>query len=481
MTLHRRLVSSAAALFLLAGVLIVANLPVLDVSVVVVLLLVVVGFVALTGIREIRLAVDAMPVAIESTSWRTPARAWGMRTLGSLQYRNFRMLWWGTMVSSSGDWMDQVALNWLVASVLYHGLDAAVPVAILNACRAIPILIVTPFGGAMADRMERRRLMLTTQTAAMIMAFILATLVATGVTQFWMVLVIAVGRGVMNSFNAPARQSLISELVPAESLMNAVALNSATLNLTRVVGPTIAAAFLATPFGVAGAFYFNGLTFVAVLVGLMIMDIPPNPGRRRRANIFADMRSGFAYINRSTVLRPLVLLAAVPMIFGMPYQAMSALVARNVLNLDGSGYGMLTAATGLGALSGALYVASLGLNARKGRLMMMGLLAFGGCIMVFAASSWFVLSLVAMVGIGIAQQIYLASNNTLLQLHAEDEYRGRVLSTLFLSRGTVPLGTMVASLLSTVIGVQWALGLMACGLLVVAVITGFMAPRMRAL
>lgn len=400
--------------------------------------------------------------------------------LASLRYRNYRLLWMGQLVSSSGDWMDQVALNWLVVSQLYDGREAALPVAVLNASRLVPILVFTPIGGVLADRMERRRLMMSTQASAMVMALVLATLVATGLVEFWMVLVIAIGRGVMLSFNMPARQSLISELVPPEALMNAIALNSATINLTRVAGPLIAAIFFVTPLGIPGAFYFNGFSFIAVLIGLAIMEIPPHPPRVRRG-MLSELAGGFSYINRSVVLRTLVVLATVPMIFGMPYQAMAAIVAKDVLGTGGEGFGLLTAATGVGAVGGALTVASLPSDARKGRLMLIGLCCFSLSIIAFAASSWFVASIVAMAAVGVSQQIYLASNNTLLQLHAEDEYRGRVMSTLFLSRGMVPLGTLMAGVLTTLVGVQWALGSMASVLLVLALLTARAVPRVRTL
>jgi MFS transporter, DHA1 family, staphyloferrin A biosynthesis exporter len=417
---------------------------------------------------------DGIEAARNDSRFRLPA------AFQSLRYRNYRLLWFGQLVSSSGDWMDQVALNWLVVSQLYDGREAALPVAILNASRLVPILVFTPIGGVLADRLERRRLMFTTQAVAMVLAFILATLVATGVVEFWMVLAVAVGRGIMLSFNMPARQSLISELVPPESLMNAIALNSATLNLTRVGGPLIAALFFITPLGIAGAFYFNGLTFVAVLAGLAIMAVPPQP-KRVRSGMLSDLFGGFAYINRTVVLRTLVVLATVPMIFGMPYQAMSAVVAKDVLGAGGEGFAVLTAATGVGAVTGALFIASLRSTARKGWITLGGLCSFGIAIIVFAASSWFIVSVVAIAAVGVSQQIYLASNNTLLQLHAEDEYRGRVMSTLFLSRGMVPLGTLIAGLAATAVGVQWALAGMASVLVILALVTARFVPRVRAL
>jgi len=197
--------------------------------------------------------------------------------------------------------------------------------------------------------------------------------------------------------------------------------------------------------------------------------------------MLSELAGGFAYINRSLVLRTLVVLATVPMVFGMPYQTMSAVVARDVLGTGGEGFGLLTAATGVGAVCGALTIASLPSHAQKGRLMLVGLCCFGLSIIVFAASSWFALSIAAMAAVGVCQQVYLASNNTLLQLHAEDEYRGRVMSMLFLSRGMVPLGTMVAGVATTVVGVQWALAAMASVLVVLALLTARFVPRVRAL
>ena len=195
-------------------------------------------------------------------------------TFVSLRHRNYRLLWFGSLVSSSGDWMDQIALNWLV----YDLTGSAVYLGLLNLCRLGPILLFTLIGGVVADRVERRRLLFTTQTVAMLLALALALLVSTGAAQIWAVLLIAAGRGVMMSFNQPARQSLISDLVPADDLMNAIALNSATLNLTRVLGPAIGGGLIASV-GVAGAFYVNGVSFLAVLYGLALMRFPERTRR----------------------------------------------------------------------------------------------------------------------------------------------------------------------------------------------------------
>jgi MFS family permease len=394
-------------------------------------------------------------------------------TFSSLRHRNFRLLWVGTLISSSGDWMDQIALNWLV----YQLTGSAVYLGILNLCRLTPILVFTLIGGVVADRVERRRLMFSTQTVAMLLALVLATLVATGVVQIWMVLLVAVGRGVMMSFNQPARQSLISELVPHEDLMNAIALNSATLNLTRVIGPAIGGGLIATV-GVAGAFSLNAASFLAVLYGLAKMRFGERPARRR-GSMAADLMAGVRYLRGQPALRTLVLLALLPMVFGMPYMTMLTVFARDVLDTGGLGFGLLTACSGVGAVVGALGIASVRAHTRRGRLMLAGLVAFGAALLVFALSHWLLLSLLALVAVGAGQQAYMATNNTLIQVYVAEEYRGRILSTLFLNRGMVPLGTMLAGFGTALVGVQAAVGTMAAVLVLMALLTARFAPAAR--
>ena len=384
--------------------------------------------------------------------------------LASLRHRNYRLLWIGSVISNSGDWMDQVALNWLV----YQLTGSGVSLGLLNLCRLLPILVFTLIGGVVADRVERRRLMFTTQTAAMVLAFVLAILVSTGLVQFWMVLVIAIGRGVALSFNQPARQSLISELVPRNSLQNAIALNSATLNLTRVLGPTIGGLLIITV-GVAGAFYVNGASFIAVLYALALMRFPE---RRARVHggMLTDLVGGIRYVAAHPSLRTLVILALAPMVFGMPYMTMLTVFASDVLNVGGSGLGLLTACTGLGAMSGALFVASRSATGNRRALMLWGLVGFGLSLLVFAASRWLLVSAALLVATGFFQQLYNALNNTLLQEDADEAYRGRVVSTLFLNRGMVPLGTMLAGFGSDLIGPQLTTGAMAAVLVLIALL-----------
>jgi MFS family permease len=384
--------------------------------------------------------------------------------LGSLRHRNFRLLWTGNLVSQTGDWMDQIALNWLV----YELTGSAFYLGVLNFCRLAPVLVFTLVGGVIADRVDRRWLLFTTQAVAMVLAFVLAILVSFGHVQFWMVVVIGVARGVALAFNFPARQSLISDLVPRELLTNAVALNQATMNLTRVIGPTIGGILIATV-GVSGAFYLNGLSFVAVLWGLALMRFPPRQVKAKKG-VLADLMGGLRYIQGQPDLRLLVVLALVPMILGMPYMTMLTVFASDVLDVGGTGLGLLMACSGGGAVCGALFIASRTSTTGRRMVMFVGLLGFGVALAVFSLSPWFWLSAGSLVAVGFSQQVYNAQNNALIQEDVDPEYRGRVLSTLFLNRGLIPLGTVIAGFGTDLFGAQITMATMAGALLLMAVL-----------
>jgi MFS family permease len=387
--------------------------------------------------------------------------------LAPLRHRNYRLLWTGTLISQSGDWMDQVALNWLV----YQLTGSAFALGLVNLCRLTPILFFTLVGGVIADRVERRKLMFTTQTVAMVLALVLAGLVSTGLVELWMVLLVAVGRGIALSFNLPARQSLISDLVPREVLSSAIALNQATNNLTRVLGPIVGGLLIAT-IGIAGAFYVNGFSFLAVLCGLALMRFPPREVRQKQG-ILTDLLGGLRYIRGEPNIRTLVMLALVPMILGQPYMTMLTVFASDVLGVGSSGLGLLMACSGAGAVCGALFIASRGAKRGRRRLMRIGLIGFGATLLIFALSPWAWLSAGTLVAVGFSQQVYNAQNNALVQEEVDPEYRGRVVSTLFLNRGLVPLGTAIAGFGTDLWGAQVTLGTMAVLLLLLAVfVTG---------
>ncbi|MBI2305646.1 MAG: MFS transporter [Chloroflexi bacterium] len=389
----------------------------------------------------------------------------------ALQHHNYRLLWFGTLVSSSGDWMDQIAFNWLVYSLT----GSAIYLGLVNLCRMVPVLALTLFGGVVADRVERRRLMFTTQSAAMLMAFILATLVVTNLVQVWVVFVIAFGRGVMMSFNQPARQSLLSELVPTQDLSNAIALHAATLNLTRIIGPAIGGLLLATV-GVAGAFYLNAASFLAVLYSLAMMRLDERLTKRLPNSVLADLVDGLRYLYSRPQLRTIVLLALLPLTFATPYQTMLAVFAKDVLKVGGGGLGLLSASSGIGAVLGAMSIASIRSDARLGRLMLIGMASLGLSLVAFSLSPWLWLSLPLLAGVGLSMQVYQTINRTLVQLNVAQEYRGRILSFMYLDRGMVPLGTLLAGFGTATLGPQIAVGGMAALLLVTTVLATYFIP-----
>ena len=385
--------------------------------------------------------------------------------MSSLRHRNYRLLWTGNIISHTGDWMDQIAFSWLA----YEMTHSTVSLALVNVCRAGPILLFTLIGGVIADRVERRTLLFSTQFILMLMAFLLAGLLTLDLLQVWMAFAIAIARGVTNSFNQPARQSLISDLVPNQILPNAVALNSATMNLTKVIGPASGGILIAT-IGVEGAFYVNAVSFIAVLYGLALMQFPPREAARKRNSILADLRGGFAYLQREKALRLLVIMALVPMVLGQPYQTMLTVFAKDVFESGSQGLGVMQSVAALGSLSGAIIIASQRESRGFNLKMLLGLVGFGGGLFLFCLTPSMLLALVPLFMAGIFMQTYQVSNNTVLQMKVDPEYRGRVLSTLFLQRGMVPLGTMFAGMLTTVVGPQAALGAMAFSLLVIGIL-----------
>ncbi|HLH22546.1 MAG TPA: MFS transporter [Chloroflexota bacterium] len=388
-------------------------------------------------------------------------------SLRSLRHRNYRLLFIGNLVSNTGDWMDQIAFNWLV----YLLTDSAIYLGLVNLARWLPILIFTLVGGVVADRWERRRLMFTTQAIAMVLALTLAVLDVTGLIQIWMVLAIAAGRGIMMSFNQPAKQGLVSDLVPPQDLRNAIGLNSTQFNLTRIIGPAIGGLLIATV-GIAGAFFLNAVSFIAVLWSLAAMDIPPRRAVGNRS-VLDDIKGGVNYVRTQPVLQGLLVLALLPVGLGLPYMTMLTVFARDVLRVGGSGLGLLTACSSLGAVGGALYVAAA-TNVRRGWLMLAAIVMFGLALFGFALSSWVWFSALMLLIVGISQQVYMTTNNTVVQEIVDEEYRGRVLSIVFLNRSMIPLGTMLAGFGTAAFGVQPTMAAMAAAL----VLTGLLAARL---
>jgi MFS family permease len=322
--------------------------------------------------------------------------------------------------------------------------------------------------------------MVATQGGAMILALVLAALVYGGVVNIWLVLVIATLRGALASVNLPARHSLISDLVPREHLANAIALNSLTRNIMKVVGPALAGILIGL-LGTAACFAINAATFVAVLVSLLMMDVTTEVHAANTTSIAASLLEGFNFVWRHETIGVLVLIALVPTFFGQNYLSMLTLFARDVFQWGPEGLGLLTSCAALGSVLGALALATVPRLARSGQMMLIFLIVFGVCLVGFALTPWVAVAPVLLLGAGAMQIAYNATNNTILQMTVPDQMRGRVLSTLLLNKGLASLGTATAATLAAFMGERWALAAMAAAIVLLGTLVYAKAVPIRRL
>jgi len=376
-------------------------------------------------------------------------------TFGALRrHPNFRLYWTGALLSNVGTWMQTLAQSWLV----YHLTGSALLLGTVNFLQGLPSLFLSLLGGVLADRIERRRLMLATQAFQMVLAFILAGLTLANVVRVEHIMVIAFLSGLVNAINTPVRQGIISDLVPRNDLQNAIAVSSAQFQTSQLLGPAIAGVVVAT-IGAGWAFLFNGLSFLAVIVSLLLLRLPPWTVPAK-VPMWQSAKEGIRFVFRHEVMGTLVLMAIVPAMFGRPsQQSLMPVFAESVLHVGPQGLGILMSASGAGALSGALLVASLSWVRRRGLLQLGAGIAYGLALILFAASRRLELSL-ALLFVGSAcNMVFSSLNQTFLQSLAPDEMRGRVLSVLTLTTfGMMPLGSMLAGAAAEQWGAAAAVG-----------------------
>lgn len=403
----------------------------------------------------------AMAIEVEKLD---PDKELTTRTTGmfrALSHRNFRLFWTGAFLSNVGTWMQAVAQGWLVLqltnSAFWLGLDAFVASA--------PGFFLTLLGGVFADLVDRRRLLIYTQVVAGLSALGLATFVWTGAVNRWIVLGFSFVTGCCMALASPSYLAMTVDLVDREDLANAVALNSTQFQLSRVVGPALAG-FGINLFGLAGCFYVNGLSFIAVVVSLGMVRLEPGmtaPGapahsvKDRRA-LWRDLLDGFRYVRNRPRVSSLLMMSAVNSLFGAPYFALIPIYARDVFHLGATGLAWLMGTAGAGAFCGAALLTILGDVRRKGWFVLGGSLAFGVSVIAFALSTSLMLSYVFLFSLGFAIVTSVAAANTLLQKLVTDHMRGRVMSMFILSfMGTMPIGNILAGSASHRFGVPHTL------------------------
>jgi MFS family permease len=371
--------------------------------------------------------------------------------LASPVYRRFIV---GAFIGTLGSWMQTTAQGWLVLDLT----NSPALLGVTSAVQSAPTLVLSLLAGVLADRVDLRRLLVATQSMGAILAGVLAVLTTTGNVQFGHVVVIAGLAGAAQAFGMPAFQAVVSTIVERPAIGNAIALNSAQFNLGRIVGPAVAGVAIAAG-GLAVAFWANALSFVVVAVVIALLPIPsPAALIRVEASLWSNLVDGIDYLRREPVIRGLVLLAAVPAVFVLNYLVLMPVYARDVLAIGPSGLGILTAAVGVGALTGALSVAVLRPSGGSGALLLVGLSVASSALAVFAVSRWLPLSVVALAVLGGAQVAYYATTNTLIQILVPARLRGRVMSLYILtSLGVIPFGNLLAGLVAERFGPTAAL------------------------
>lgn len=370
----------------------------------------------------------------------------------ALRFRDFKLFWTGQVISYSGTWMHSTAQGWLVYSLT----KSPFYLGMVSAASWLPILLLSLVGGAVADRFSKRNLLLATQALSIMPALVIGILTATGTVTVWYVIAMGFLMGTFNAFDIPARQSFLIEMVERESLLNAVALNSAAFNVARIIGP-VAAGLTIEHIGLAPCFFINAASFLAVISALALMKVR-GISKRERKSIVGEISEGMSFVRREPeVLRPMLLVALFSL-FGLPFIALLPVFAEKILNVGAEGLGFLAGAAGVGALSAAVGIAFRGEVSGKGKSMSIASVAFPAALLVFALSENYALSLVALVFAGFAIVSFLALANSSIQLLTPDGLRGRVMSvytTVFL--GMMPLGHTMMGTLASAIGTARAI------------------------
>jgi MFS family permease len=368
-----------------------------------------------------------------------PAGESRLAAFRALRHRNFRLFFAGQLISLIGTWMQSVAQAWLVLKLT----NSSMALGVVAFAGYVPIVLVGLFAGVVVDHVDRRRLIIAAQTLLMLSAFVLSALTWAGMVRVEYVMILAALNGLVSSFDMPGRQAFVVEMVGRDDLPNAIAMNSMIFNGARMVGPAIAGLLIAV-IGVAGCFFLNGISYLAVIWSLLEMDLPRRVRRRFGAVMLQQVRKGLAYVWSHRPSLYLLLVVAINSGFGMQYTVLIPMFARDILHSGARGYGFLMAAQGVGAVAAAIVMNSRSDAPRVLRQnLVFGVFCTAISIGIFGVSRWLVLSLLAQMLIGAGLMNHMVTTNTLLQLFVSDDLRGRVMSIYTLSFiGTAPLGSL---------------------------------------
>jgi MFS family permease len=395
--------------------------------------------------------------------------------LRALRHRNYQLFFGGQLISLTGTWMQSVAQSWLV----YRLTGSAVLLGFVSFSGQIPVFLLAPVGGAVADRRNRHRILVATQTVALLLAFTLAALTLTGRVEVWHVFLLASLLGVTNAFDIPARQAFVVDMVGREDLVNAIALNSSMFNGARVVGPAVAGLLVAV-IGEGWCFFANGASYIAVITSLLLMTVAKQRRVPLPGSALASIAEGFRYVWRTKPVRVILLLLGLVSLMGMPYAVLMPIFADQILHGGPSGLGLLMGASGVGALAGALSLAARKGLRGLGRWVAFASAGFGASIILFSLSRSFWLSAALLVPVGFSLMIQMASSNTLIQSMAPDELRGRVMAVYsMMFMGMAPVGALLAGAIAQRIGAPATVALGGAACIVGAIIFATRLPTLR--
>ncbi len=423
---------------------------------------------------------QTIPAGVDPPLAATHTRPQPGATFAALHHRNFRLMWLSLLVSNSGTWLQAVAQDFLV----YNLTGRAVDLGLVSLARAVALISLSFLGGTIADRLDKRKLVLVTQTLFAAAAVTLGVLVQTGRIQVWHVVALSFVNATLLAVDQPARQSLLPHLVPREDLMNAIALNSITYTGAAALGPALAGPIIGAV-GMAWGFYLNALSFLSVMWAVWTLQLPPHLPRAQSEPVLSAIGSGLRYITSSPVILLLVSLLTVVSFFAVPYQSLLPVFATRVFHGDYRELGYLRAAPGIGALAGGFLLARFAVFPHKGWLMLGGALGFSASLLAFAFMEWMPAALALLMATGLMFTVFQSTVQTLMQQLTADDMRGRVMSLFTISAiGMWPLGAWPMGWAADRFGVTAAVagGVVVAGTYALAVTAGAgrMLGRLRA-
>lgn len=386
----------------------------------------------------------------------------------ALSHKNYCLFFMGQGVSLVGTWMERIAISWLV----YRLTDSVFLLGMVNFCTLVPSFILGPFAGVISDRFDRHRILVITQALFMLQAAVMAALVLTDSILIWHILALSIFMGIVNAFDTSTRQAFVVELVEdRDDLSNAIALNSSLFNVARLVGPSIAGVVIAAV-GEGACFLINALSYLAVIGSLLLMRTQPFIPVKQHRKVWQQVQEGFQYTFRFPPIRAIILVVASVSLIGMPFSVLMPVFARDILGGNANTLGFLMGASGIGALTGALYLAPRKSAVGLGKVIVAAAIIFGFGLISFSFSTILWVSLLCMLFVGFGMIVQMASCNTILQTIVDDDKRGRVMSFYSMaSLGMAPFGSLLAGAIAERIGVPYTL--LGCGILIILTIVPF--------